>query len=113
MISIQSICNDIPYYTCHMFTDSVYPDGDMLQFLQAGSLAVRLGDLLFIHGGTHENSVGWVPPSSPAAVSDPSDLGGYRTGDVDGWVEELEKFRSSEVNCLHECTNLCLKVMDM
>jgi hypothetical protein len=69
----------------------------MLCLVSASSDNFIIGDVLFIHGGTHENSVGWVPPSSPADVASPSDLGGSRAADVAAWCEQLERFRQAEV----------------
>eukprot|EP00604_Paraphysomonas_vestita_P003498 CAMPEP_0174820572 /NCGR_PEP_ID=MMETSP1107-20130205/4492_1 /TAXON_ID=36770 /ORGANISM="Paraphysomonas vestita, Strain GFlagA" /LENGTH=501 /DNA_ID=CAMNT_0016036179 /DNA_START=610 /DNA_END=2112 /DNA_ORIENTATION=- len=110
------------------FLDSVGPNGLMTKYIAYGTLAVLLGDCFFFHGGLHENTIGFIPPSledvlqssltpssnpnlaalSPSAIQvTPSSVPNspalpiltksLQTLTLLQWIEELEKFKSNEI----------------
>mmetsp|Transcript_9739 Transcript_9739/g.14687 ORF Transcript_9739/g.14687 Transcript_9739/m.14687 type:complete len:555 (+) Transcript_9739:139-1803(+) len=76
------------------FMETLKPDGLMTEYIVHGALALILGDCLFLHGGVHSNSYGWVPPFASASADDT----GHRVEDVAEWCAHLEVFRSREVS---------------
>ena len=61
------------------------PDGLMRAYLQNAQLALRLGDVLIVHGGAHSDAIGFVPGAAE------------RYDDVDDWVAELNSFGRRQV----------------
>ena len=42
------------------YLDMMSPQGLLTQYLQCGSIALVLGDVLFLHGGLHEYNMGYA-----------------------------------------------------
>eukprot|EP00602_Paraphysomonas_sp_CaronLab_P009698 CAMPEP_0185024566 /NCGR_PEP_ID=MMETSP1103-20130426/7681_1 /TAXON_ID=36769 /ORGANISM="Paraphysomonas bandaiensis, Strain Caron Lab Isolate" /LENGTH=499 /DNA_ID=CAMNT_0027557573 /DNA_START=183 /DNA_END=1682 /DNA_ORIENTATION=+ len=75
------------------FWDLLKPEGLLTEYLKQGTLAVLLGDTLFLHGGLHSNSLGWIPPSRDLPPGD----SGHHVDNVATWCEQLEAFRAAEM----------------
>ena len=88
--------------------EALKPGGIMAEYLRLGSIAVLLGDCLFVHGGFHRQSMGycnvsffvslsllklvrWLPPryspNTPASTAS-------------SWVLGLKEFHDKEVRWL-------------
>ncbi|MBM7116248.1 hypothetical protein [Archangium primigenium] len=67
------------------FLEDVAPGGPMRDYLAAARLVHRIGATLFLHGGLHEDSLGYVP----------THVG--RVEGVDAWGEALNRWYQSQV----------------
>lgn len=74
------------------YIEALKPGGIMAEYLRLGSIAVLLGDCLFVHGGFHRQSMGWLPPryspNTPASTAS-------------SWVLGLKEFHDKEVEDLY------------
>lgn len=70
------------------FVDWVKPGGDLAEYIRYGSLALRIGNVLFCHGGINYRNICSMPWKGivNADIS------------VNDWILELEKFRSAEMD---------------
>ena len=63
------------------FQAQIEPGGAMLDYLEAGDLAVVIGDVLFVHGGFRPETCGKCPPGAGSAET------------VADWVSALNAFK--------------------
>ena len=63
------------------YRQQIEPGGAMLDYLEAGDLAVVIGDVLFVHGGFRPETCGKCPPGAGSAET------------VADWVGALNAFK--------------------
>jgi hypothetical protein len=73
------------------YMDWVSPDGEMVEFLLNGKVAVIIGDTIFLHGALKPTNVGWVPPRRGEKS------GGYCVDKIRDWVDHMNSFIHAEV----------------
>lgn len=72
------------------------PDGLVRAYLRHGKLAVRIGDVLFVHGALDRLALGTVP--SGRIGTDGAGGGAVHYADVDVWIDELNAFATQQVD---------------
>uniref|UniRef100_A0A7S3YM82 Pirin N-terminal domain-containing protein n=1 Tax=Lotharella globosa TaxID=91324 RepID=A0A7S3YM82_9EUKA len=77
------------------FTDSIEREGTLWRYLSYGHLAFRMNDILFVHGGVCDLSLGYVPDKNKEIHGDVAEGLGSRT--VSQWVHDLEAFKQAEM----------------
>lgn len=73
------------------YVDWLQPDGEMVEFLLNGKVAVIIGDTIFLHGALKPTNIGWVPPRRGEKS------GGYCVDKIREWVDHMNSFLYDEV----------------
>jgi len=97
------------------FVDLVSPNpiGKLTKYLQQASIAKVLGNVLVIHGAVLDYNIGWVPPYAPDGGSSIVNANESKScSSLNEWIEEINKFATTEMNSFVKNTDEYIKSVE-
>ena len=75
------------------------PEGKLTRYLRYANIAKVVGNILIIHGAVLDYNIGWIPPYAPEGESSIINANEPKScKSLNEWVEEINKFASTELN---------------